>query len=288
MAVALSPQSLRSLHVLDAVSPSVSVSCLGPFRLAVGGVQVDGWRPSKARSLFQYLVNHRDRPVPRETLIEVLWPESDAFAIGSSLKVAIHTLRKALAEALSGDAGVSVVAHDCGYQLNTSGLMLDVEQFERAYTEGRRAEVRGERAAALGHYAHAADLYGGDFLPDSWDDWVLFRRERLRDQYLLAVTRLADAAFSAGDYEACLGFCQQLLAQDRCREDTYRVLMICHARLGQPARARTWYDLCVRALKAELDSTPEPATDEIYRQVLDGTYRSSTPVSGRQVALAAS
>src|SRR5579883_3178277 len=52
----------------------VAISCLGPFQFHVNGVPVDNWRSSKARSLFQYMVNHRGRPIPRDTLIQALWP----------------------------------------------------------------------------------------------------------------------------------------------------------------------------------------------------------------------
>jgi DNA-binding SARP family transcriptional activator len=251
-----------------------AVYCFGSFALFVDGTPVDGWRAGKTRALLQYLVTHHDRPVPREALIAALWPNPDAAAAGTSLKVAVHALRQALArlDPLPGErygtAALSIQAHDAGYQLSASGLWLDVEAFERNCVLGRRLEAQGCADEALALFARAAALYRGDFLADVWDDWVVFRREGLKDQYLFAVARLADAALAAGDYEDCITRCQQLLAHDRCREDTYRTLMVCHARLGQRDRVRRWFELGARTLRAELGVEPEPGTVHLYQTLI--------------------
>ncbi|MGH2367156.1 MAG: AfsR/SARP family transcriptional regulator [Chloroflexota bacterium] len=262
----------------------VAVFCLGTFELLIDGVRVQRWRSGKTRALFQLLANHHGRPVPRETLIGALWPNPEAVA-GTSLKVAIHALRQTLAQFRPGRAAkrgasgqpasetslqpaLTVLAHESGYQLNGDEVWLDVDEFERAGALGRRLEVQRRDAEALALYARAADLYRGDFLADSWDDWVVFRREALKDQYLYVVAKLADAALAAADYQGCILRCQQLLAQDRCREDTYRTLMLCHARLSQRDRVRSWYDLCVRTLRIELDSDPEPETEDLYHRAM--------------------
>ena len=87
---------------------------------------------------------------------------------------------------------MSVQAHEAGYQLSAPDLWLDVEAFERYCVLGRRLESQGGQEDALAMFARAAALYRGDFLADVWDDWVVFRREGLKDQYLFAVARLAE------------------------------------------------------------------------------------------------
>jgi DNA-binding SARP family transcriptional activator len=69
---------------------------------------------------------------------------------------------------------------------------------------------------------------------------------------------------ASGNYYACLQRCRQILDQDACREDAFRMTMLCHMRLGQPARVRRWYELCVQTLRTHLDAEPEPATIELY------------------------
>jgi DNA-binding SARP family transcriptional activator len=242
------------------------VRCLGSLEVTIGGIAVDRWRSGKARSLFEYLIAHRDRAVTRETLILALWPDPDALAAGTSLKVAVHALRQVLADSATGgvSATIKVVGRDSGYELRAPSAWVDVEEFERCCRLAGRLDRTGAEPEALDLYERAADLYRGDFLADAWDDWVVFRREGLKDQYLFVLARLADAAIDAGDYQRCIQFCQRLLEEDTCREDTFRTLMVCHARLGQRGRVRRWYDLCVKTLRTTLDTQPEPETQRIY------------------------
>lgn len=250
----------------------VAVYCLGPFQLLIDGRPVQQWRSGKARALFQYLVTYRDRPVPRDVLIDALWPDPDALAAGTSLKVTVHALRQTLAqlEPAGHPPFLAIEAQDCGYRLTASDLWVDVEEFERCCALARRLERQGRINAALTLFARAADLYRGDFLEDTWEEWAVFRREGLKDCYLHALARLADAAFAAGDYQGCILRCQQMLEKDRCREDTYRMLMLCHARLGQRGRVRCWYNLCERTLQTELDVDLEPETVRLYKRLLSG------------------
>jgi DNA-binding SARP family transcriptional activator len=248
--------------------PSIAVNCLGSFQLRIDERLFDSWRPTKALALLQYLLVHRARPTPREVLIEALWPDPDALAAGSSLKVAVHTLRQMLSELVGEAPALSVQAHAAGYQLVAPELWVDAEEFERRCQAGRRLDAQGESAQAVQQYTLAADLYRGDFLESSLAEWALLRRESLKDQFLYVVGRLSIEAMEAGDYHDCILRCQQVLQHDPCREDTYRLLMEAHGRLGQRARVQSWYDVCVRTLDARLDIAPEPETDTVYRHAL--------------------
>jgi DNA-binding SARP family transcriptional activator len=242
------------------------VRCFGSFEVEMAGVPIQNWRSGKARAVFEYLVSHRRRPVPRDTLIQAVWPDPDALAAATSLKVAVHALRQIFSENRGSAArpAVSVMVQESTYQVVAPGLWVDVEEFEQCATLGMQLEAHGHAAQALVHYERAADLYRGDFLADTWDDWVVFRREGLKDRYLTILARVANARFKAGDYERCIELCRLLLEQDSCREDTFRVLMLCHAKLGQRGRVRRWYELCVETLRTTLDAEPEPETHRVY------------------------
>jgi DNA-binding SARP family transcriptional activator len=267
----LSPvASSRCTVAAHARTGRVQVYCLGVFRIVVDGSKAGEWHSSKARALLQYLVNHRHRPIPRDRLIEALWPDPSSATPGTSLKVTVHALRQMLAQTGPGQSPLTIQSHESSYQLSAPDLWLDVEEFEGHFALARRLDAAGREAEALIAYARAAELYGGDFLEESWDDWVVFRREALRDQFLFTLARLADGALTAADYRGCVLWCQRLLEMDRCREETYRTLMLCHARMGQRGRVRCWYELCVKTLQAELDVAPEEATRTLYRRAMNG------------------
>jgi two-component SAPR family response regulator len=246
---------------------STIVRCLGGLEVRCAGRPMVNWRSGKARAVFEYLVTHRLRPVPRDTLVQAIWPDPDALASGTSLKVAVHALRQILVEGPGNGlpSGLEVIVHEATYLLHAPRLWVDVEEFERCSAIGDRLEVSGQAQAALDVYERAAELYRGDFLAESLDDWVVFRREGLKDQYLHILAKLADARLRVEDYDGCIAVCRKLLEQDNCREDTYRLLMVCHARLGQRGRVRRWFELCVQTLRTLLDTEPEPETYRIYR-----------------------
>jgi DNA-binding SARP family transcriptional activator len=252
-----------------AASPPVAVHCLGTFEMLLNGKPIETWRAVKPRALFQYLVSHRQRPVPREALIDALWPDPDAAPAGTALKVVVHRVRKLLRQTARR---LEIQATEDGYRLDGPDLWVDVEEFERSCIEARRHEMEGGIEEAAASYTRAASLYRGDFLEDVPEEWVVLRRERLKDLYLLALARLTDAAFAKFDYEQCIERSQQILAHDPCREQAYRVLMLCYAHLGQRGRVRRWYEVCVRTLRGELDVDPDPDTQATYEQAMAGNF----------------
>jgi DNA-binding SARP family transcriptional activator len=251
--------------VQDHAGASVSVTCFGTFSVVVDGQPVENWRSGRARALLQYLITHRGRPVARDVLIDALWPDPDALAAGTSLKVAVHALRQTL-KVLAAD--MQVLTHAASYELRAPNVRVDVEEFEQCCRLGHQLERSGAVPQALAQYEHAAELHRDDFLADSTDEWMLIRREGLRDEYLYVVARLADGALATDDYHTCIRRCRQILEQDRCREDAFRLLMLCYGRLGQPSRVQRWYNLCARTLRLELGVGPARETLRLFQDVL--------------------
>jgi DNA-binding SARP family transcriptional activator len=192
--------------------------------------------------------------------------------------VALHALRQTLAGPGNGTSELGVLVDGSSYQLAAPDLWLDVEEFERCYSAARALEVQGRKTEALGRYEQAAQLYRGDFLEDLGDEWPAFRREALKDQLLHVLASLAGAAFERGDYLTTIASCQQMLSKDPCREDTYRLLMLSHGRLGQPGRVRSWYTHCLQTLRTVLDAPPSPDTEDAYRAALRGVVVGRRPM----------
>jgi len=244
----------------------LAVHLLGPLRVAVDHVAVEDWPSARCRSLFAYLLTHREPWPPREVLMEVFWPESSPEASRNSLNVAIHGLRQTLRTATV----LPVILHSGGvYRIHPDlRLWLDVEEFERRIERGRRLEETGEPEKAAREYEFIASLYRGDFLADDpYEDWAILTRERLRLAHLEALSRLSNLQFNAGRYAACVSLCHRIIERDPCREDTHRRLMRCYSRQGQPHLALIQYRACVRALTAELGVDADPATVALYFQI---------------------
>ncbi len=143
----------------------VAIKLLGGFVATCDGEPVAGsrWRLRKARELVKLLALAPRHRVHREQLMEALWPELDPAAGANNLHQVVHVARRAL----GADAVV------LSEELLTLSASVDVDEFERAAREARRA-------GSPGAYRAAMSLYAGELLPENrYDDWAITRREEL-------------------------------------------------------------------------------------------------------------
>ncbi len=251
-------------------SASLRIRMFSTFRVSVNGEELNGRLNGKARTLLKILAVHRDRVLPRDALMEMVWPDTDPATGPISLKVTAHNLRGALEPMKpSGTPSTWIVFRDGTYYLDrNNGVWIDIEEFDRHWRAGRQAELRGDIEVARVAYRTVEALYAGDFLEeDIYDDWTIIRREQLRDMYLDAVSRLADFAVTAGDHREAIRYCHKIIDTDPCREDAYRALMSSHGALNQRARAGAWYAVCRTMLKREMGVGPAIDTVNVFESL---------------------
>jgi DNA-binding SARP family transcriptional activator len=244
----------------------LTVHLLGQLKVRLDDVPVDDWPSGRGRSLFKYLVTHRDPWPRREQLMDAFWPEAVPAAARNSLNVAVHGLRRAFRDR----AGVEVVVlEDGAYRLGPGlRLWLDVDDFEDHVAAGRRLEAAGDLAGAAAEYERALALYQGDLLADDpYEDWPVTAREHLLLDHLDVLDRLSGLYFGQHQYGACVVLCRQLVERDPCREDGHRRLMRCFTRQGQPYLALRQYQACADALHRDLGVDPDPATAALATQI---------------------
>ncbi|HEU5103764.1 MAG TPA: BTAD domain-containing putative transcriptional regulator, partial [Roseiflexaceae bacterium] len=243
----------------------LKVHLFGQFRVTLNGHQIISWPSGRGRAVFKYLLAHRERPIPRDTLMEIFWPDASPESARNSLNVALHGLRQALRVATD----LQVIVFKNGVYRFTPDLpiWLDVDEFRRHVQSGRRLEDAGSLSGAAAEYEQAIVLYEGDLMADDLaDDWPVLTRERLRVAYLDTLDRLSHIRFSQEQYDACVALCQLLLTQDSCREDAHCRLIRCYSRLGQHHLALRQYQECVKILRDELDIDPSPTTTQLCEQ----------------------
>jgi DNA-binding SARP family transcriptional activator len=220
---------------------------------------------SKAEALLAHLALQHGRRVPRERLVQWIWPESAPAAAFHSLNSLTYTLHKLLGQVLQ--AAKPVLHEDGYYRLNVeAGIGADVVIFDQLTQNGDAYMRASDRAAALTAYQQAAELYRGDLSIASGVHTVM-ERERLRARYLTLLAQLADHHIRAGDYSACLDHLWRLLSRDACREDAHRLVMRCFVRRGERAAALHQYKVCEDTLRAELGVVPEAATVVLAEQI---------------------
>jgi DNA-binding SARP family transcriptional activator len=249
---------------MDGEAPgSVSIRLMGGFGVSVGGRDVaDGdWPGRRAAELVQLLALAQRHRLPREEVVEALWPRLDAAAGAANLRKAAHHARHALARA---DA---VVLQGGQVQLCPDGpIETDVERFERL---ADAALARGAADAC----AAAAQAWGGELLPGArYEPWTAGARTRLRARYL-------DLLRAAGDLE-------RLAREEPTDEATHRALMRAALAAGSRPAAIRWYGRLRTALARGLGMAPSPETEALYDECVAGLAVAGHGFVGRQMALA--
>jgi DNA-binding SARP family transcriptional activator len=235
---------------------------------------VASFRTQKAASLLAYLSYHSRRTHPRETLIELLWPECDLDVGRHRLNVTLSSLRRELIA--PGLAGAVFVADHFSVGLNPAVVSTDVAEFEARVSAGLQrtpapAEDADQQARLL---TEAAELYRGPLLPGFYDDWVLPEQQRLEELLFQALHRLIALLTQAGEIDRALPFALRAVAADPLREESHRELIRLYAAAGQPAAALRQYQELERILKQELDAVPDAAT----RALVEGIRSSGVQV----------
>lgn len=250
-----------------------TVHCFGEFRLLRHGRRVVLPRASKTAAILRYLVLRRSRPVARETLLELIWPDEQPGAAAASLNTTLSVLRKALAAELGAEpGGGSIVYSDGAYTLNPAlRLHVDVAEFDAWCARGLASEQACYPEDAVGAYRAAIALYTGELaIGDSYDSWLLIERERLAGAYFLIAHKLALHCLERGLYTEAMAQAQQMLAHDPCREEAHGTLMRCFARLDQRTQALRQFELCCALLRRDLGVKPVPELLALREQLAAG------------------
>jgi DNA-binding SARP family transcriptional activator len=247
--------------------PLLVVYCLGPFQVYLNEQPIDTWPGNKGKSVFKYLVTHREHPVAKEILMDLFWPDVDANAARNNLNVAVYGLRQALRAASTDFA--HILFQNGAYLLNPAmAVWSDFQQFWFHLQMAKQLEHKQDKPGAIAALHAAVELYQGEFLAeDRYEEWVLAPRQQLLEAYLQALEQLSKTYFEQQQYAVCINLCRQIVTAEPCREDVHRLLMRCYAAQSQRYLALRQYYQCVEALERELDIPPAPETRQLYEKL---------------------
>ncbi len=231
----------------------LQVFTFGRFGLSVGsqGLMVEKWQRKQALTLLKLLVANLGQAVPREVLIDAMWPEADEDTGWGRLKVTVSSLRRQLRAA---DIGQEVVeTKGKAYVLRPDAVWLDAQAYEVCIAEGAAFRDRQRWDDALDHFREAQRLYRGPYMvEDIHADWCAEERERLREIHLEMLADMAECHVALDQYAEAVAICRTILVDDPCREGIHRTLMEYLVCLGHTDSARAQYHHCRRVLADEL------------------------------------
>jgi ATP/maltotriose-dependent transcriptional regulator MalT/DNA-binding SARP family transcriptional activator len=247
--------------------PPVEVKTLGRFTVVIGGrpVSASAWQSRKARDLLKVLVARRGRPVHREALVELLWPDDDASRGSSRLSVALSTLRSVLDPDKRHQPDDLVASDRETIRLCLDRVGVDVEEFFENADVGLGMQAEGRFTTAREHLVAAERAYEGDFLEeDAFDDWAVAPREEARTSYVVVARALAEGAAAASDYDAAVRYFLRILERDPYDEQAHLGLVRAFAGAGRHGEARRAYrGYCARMDELGVEPAVFPAPGRV-------------------------
>ncbi len=268
-----SQEHSRKLSPADAgpAQPWLSVRCLGTFELYQQGRLVTPSMFSRrgALTLLKILLIREGRPISRDALTELLWPESDPQAAANRLYVLVHALRQIVEPSPRDKNWLYVRSDGDRYYLDREAQYeLDVEEFRKSVSIGNQLERDGSVDEAIRSYERAMALYRGDLLEEEpYADWCWAEREDLKEICLALLNKLADHYLKQDSFEESINYYRRALKVDPLRERSHRGLMRALWQAGRRDEALRQYQACQTILRRELDLEPLAETQRLYLRI---------------------
>lgn len=247
------------------------IHLFGRFSVEYGNEPLEGLGISKVQELLTYLLIHRNRPRPREMLASLLWGDTSTDKSRKYLRQALWHLQTALRSRDEAAGDRIFLVEDNWVQLNTkSEIWLDVAELEETFAALKDKPGWDLSSDEKARVQAAVEVYTGEFMEGSYQDWCLFERERLQNIFLALLYKLMSYCEAHSEYEAGLVFGTQILNYDRASERTHRRLMNLHYMAGDRTAALRQYYRCVKALDEDLGVKPDKRTVALYEKIRSG------------------
>ncbi|NWG04164.1 MAG: tetratricopeptide repeat protein [Syntrophaceae bacterium] len=253
--------------------PRLRIETLGGFRVLRGDslIEEKEWERQQPKQLLKAILSHGMAAIPKEILIENLWPDEKPGQGENNFKTALHRLRKTLEPGFLPEFGSSYIhLHHNQIILDNELCQLDINQFLSLIKKGEEMEKKGNEKESLSFYVEALGIYQGDFLKgDLYFPWVDKKREELRNQYILLLHKTANLYDRQGSFKKAIECYKKVIEVDPLLEESYQKLMMLYSAKGLYNEALRTYKACMKIMKKELRTEPDALTMAIYNKILE-------------------
>ena len=165
--------------------PRLEILTLGPLQILVDQAPISGFLSDKVRALLVYLAVEQGRPLRREALAALLWPEQPGSKARANLRRALANLRQVIDDR---NAHYLRVTRQTLHVDPAADLFVDALHFAHLLDEGDPAVAQLEEAVTLvkGRFLDGFSI--GDSI--AFEEWVLLKREETQRRQLQALNRL--------------------------------------------------------------------------------------------------
>jgi LuxR family transcriptional regulator, maltose regulon positive regulatory protein len=253
--------------------PRLRIQCFPELRVWRGDkiVEESEWTRAHPKLLLKAIISRGARQIPRDVLIEDLWPEIQTSAGEKNFKVTLHRLRKVLEPEMNKSFGsMYLTLHENYLSLQREFCIIDVVEFEELYKKGEEQEKSGNQRKAIHHYKKAIELQNGNFFEkDLYLPYVGQKRDELTVLYINILFRTAGLYEKQNKLKSAIK-CYQMIVQKECTTvEAYQKLISVFSKCGMKTAAIRTFNDYSKMLREQLDCEPDKSTKAILRKITE-------------------
>jgi DNA-binding SARP family transcriptional activator len=260
----------------------LSLYLLGDLRIEINNEPIENIPTDKARALLVYLALEGERPLHRDVLAEMFWPERPSGVGRANLRQAVGSLRSALGDRNAPSPFIH--ARRDHIQLNTDeNVWIDaVAVHDLLRTVRDHDHQPGDSCQECEtSLVQVLDLFKGEFLAElslpssqGFNEWAAIQREALHRQITTTMRLLVGLLEARGAYEEACRQARKLISHEPWSEGNHQILMRLLAIAGRRSQAMRQFRTCQRILFEEFDVAPSDETLALLQQIRDGQLES--------------
>lgn len=232
-----------------------SIQLLGPVIVQIDGIRVSHFRSHKTLALLAYLIVE-NRPLARDFLAEIFWPDS-------TIAVSRGHLRRALYDLVHKLPGWINLDHDIVSFNNSAEISVDLYLIEGSGASAHHPSPENMLEVPRGEFLEGISLVDCPQV----EHWLWSEREKWRHRTVEMIEQRCGQFMQASQYDRALDCSWKLVKLQPWREDRYRNLMILLVRNGDVAMALKIFTRCRHALAVELEMEPAAETLVLYKRI---------------------
>ena len=248
----------------------IKIKMFGNFEVLVNGnVVLTQLRQAKKTSQFlEYLILKKDRAVPHEELLEMLWSDKENRNPATALRTLLHRYRSLVEQSNLPELEDSILTARGAYQWNSNlDCEIDVFEFERLCQEARTPGMSNREC--IERYLQMLQIYTGPLLTNSAEEmWVVPKSVYYHDLFLESVFTLLDLLKVEEEYDVIVQVCRKAMDVDMFDERLHLELMMALVKTGKKREALSQYYFATDLHYKQLGIQPSGEIRAVYKLIV--------------------
>jgi DNA-binding SARP family transcriptional activator len=207
---------------------------------------------SRTKELVAALMLDAGKPIARDRLCGMIWPETAEGNGRKALNTELWRLRGAIKQVGGDTASWLETTATSGRLRDDTGLRLDLPKF--------RIEGSDVLVGQPDKLVSTLTIYQGDFARDLDAEWILEERRNIRREYINLLRRIVEAWRIARQFREAIEFAQRLVSEEPFDEDAHQRLIFVQIQSGDHGAAVRHFEEVEKTWRTELGVVPSPKT----------------------------